>query len=59
MINSNSKNVPFQPAGILNIIHLLNSNFVKGRQEDAEEFLGCLLNKLSEEMLEVFTIFFS
>lgn len=27
---------------------------VEGRQEDAEEFLSCLLNGISDEMLEVF-----
>lgn len=26
---------------------------IDGRQEDAEEFLSCLLNSISEEMLEV------
>lgn len=26
---------------------------VEGRQEDAEEFFGCLLNGLNDEMLEV------
>lgn len=26
---------------------------VEGRQEDAEEFLSCLLNGISDEMLEV------
>lgn len=30
---------------------------VEGRQEDAEEFLSCLLNGISDEMLEVSTFF--
>lgn len=31
---------------------------VEGRQEDAEEFLSCLLNGINDEMLEVY-IFYS
>lgn len=30
---------------------------IEGRQEDAEEFLSCLLNGISDEMLEVSKIF--
>lgn len=35
----------------------IRSDLIEGRQEDAEEFLGCLLNGLNDEMLEVRTYF--
>lgn len=43
---------PFEPTGIYK---LWNSSRPEneGRQEDAEEFLGFVLNKLNDEMLEV------
>lgn len=43
---------PFEPTGIYK---LWNSSRPEneGRQEDAEEFLGFILNKLNDEMLEV------
>lgn len=46
---------PFEPVVIHKILNLLRSDIfqVEGRQEDAEEFLGCVLNRLNDEMLEV------
>lgn len=47
---------PFEPNYIYKMLNgLRNDTFVvEGRQEDAEEFLGCLLNGLNDEMLEVY-----
>ncbi|CAG9761546.1 unnamed protein product [Ceutorhynchus assimilis] len=50
MINTD---IPFEPAWIYKILHNLQTDLMEGRQEDAEEFLGCLLNNLSDEMLEL------
>lgn len=46
----------FEPLGIYKILDKVRgeSSFnIEGRQEDAEEFLSCLLNGLSDEMFEV------
>lgn len=46
---------PFEPNWIYKMLRgkRTDSFVVEGRQEDAEEFLGCLLNGLNDEMLEV------
>lgn len=46
---------PFEPSYIYKMLNSIRSDTfkVEGRQEDAEEFLGCLLNALNDEMLEV------
>lgn len=46
---------PFEPTIIYKMLSNIRSEIfhVEGRQEDAEEFLGCILNKLNDEMLEV------
>lgn len=45
----------FEPSWIYKILNGIRSDtfIVEGRQEDAEEFFGCLLNGLNDEMLEV------
>ncbi|XP_011498862.1 PREDICTED: ubiquitin carboxyl-terminal hydrolase 10-B [Ceratosolen solmsi marchali] len=48
--------VPFEPSYIYTILKNTSSAgvfSVEGRQEDAEEFLSCLLNGISDEMLEL------
>ncbi|KAJ8670331.1 hypothetical protein QAD02_001590 [Eretmocerus hayati] len=47
--------VPFEPSYIYTILKNSASGIfsVEGRQEDAEEFLSCLLNGISDEMLEL------
>jgi ubiquitin carboxyl-terminal hydrolase 10 len=50
--------VPFEPSYIYRMLNCIRSDTfkVEGRQEDAEEFLGCLLNALHDEMLEVIVL---
>lgn len=44
----------FEPAYVYKVLGAMQAAFpVEGRQEDAEEFLTCLLNGLNDEMLEV------
>nr|CAD7586813.1 unnamed protein product [Timema genevievae] len=45
----------FEPSYIYKMLNNIRSDTfkVEGRQEDAEEFLSCLLNALNDEMLEV------
>lgn len=45
--------IPFEPSWIYKMLNGIRSDLIEGRQEDAEEFLGCLLNGLNDEMLEV------
>lgn len=46
---------PIEPLMIHKMLNLLRSDIfqVEGRQEDAEEFLGCVLNRLNDEMIEL------
>lgn len=44
----------FEPTYVYKMLSAMHAAFpVEGRQEDAEEFLSCLLNGLNDEMLEV------
>ena len=48
--------IPFEPIYFHKMLNGMRSDtfVVEGRQEDAEEFLCCLLNGMNDEMLEVF-----
>lgn len=50
---------PFEPAWIYKMLSGMRSDsfVIEGRQEDAEEFLGFLLNGLNDEMLDVRYVF--
>lgn len=45
----------FEPSVILKLLNTIRSDMfpVEGRQEDAEEFLGFILNRMNDEMIEV------
>ncbi|XP_049810199.1 ubiquitin carboxyl-terminal hydrolase 10-A-like isoform X1 [Schistocerca nitens] len=47
--------IAFEPSYIYKMLNSIRSNTfkVEGRQEDAEEFLSCLLNALNDEMQEL------
>ncbi|XP_034656981.1 trithorax group protein osa isoform X3 [Drosophila subobscura] len=45
--------IAFEPTDIYKLWNDSREEHVEGRQEDAEEFLGYVLNKLNDEMLEV------
>ncbi|KAJ8959495.1 hypothetical protein NQ318_022192 [Aromia moschata] len=45
--------IPFEPFWIHKMLNGIRTDLIEGRQEDAEEFLGCLLNGLNDEMLEL------
>ena len=45
----------FEPTVILKMLQALRTDMysVEGRQEDAEEFLSFILNRMNDEMIEV------
>lgn len=52
--------MPFEPSWIYKMLNGVRSDsfLIEGRQEDAEEFLLCLLNGLNDEMIEVIIFIF-
>lgn len=50
-----SRDTAFEPVVILKMLQALRTEFspVEGRQEDAEEFLSFILNRMNDEMIEV------
>ena len=47
----------FEPTCVYRMLSVIRTDtMVEGRQEDAEEFLSCLLNGLNDEMLEVMKV---
>lgn len=45
---------PFEPQCVYRMLSVIQTDtMVEGRQEDAEEFLSCLLNGLNDEMLDL------
>lgn len=49
------KGDPFEPKSVYDVLTVMKTSddtFQRGKQEDAEEFLTCLLNKLHEEAAE-------
>lgn len=45
----------FEPNVVYKMLNGIKTDMfpVEGRQEDAEEFLGCILNRMNDEMIEV------
>lgn len=50
-----SRDSAFEPTVILKMLQALRTEMfpVEGRQEDAEEFLSFILNRMNDEMIEV------
>lgn len=50
-----ARETAFEPAVILKMLQALRTDMfpVEGRQEDAEEFLSFILNRMNDEMIEV------
>lgn len=45
---------PFEPSNVYKMLLIIQSSLsTKGRQEDAQEFLSCILNGMHEEMLQL------
>lgn len=49
------RDTSFEPKPILKMLQKLRNDIfpIEGRQEDAEEFLSFILNKMNDEMIEV------
>lgn len=50
------KGEPMEPRCIYDVLGSIKSECLKGRQEDAEEFLSSVLNGLHEEMIALFKL---
>jgi hypothetical protein len=53
-----ARDTAFEPSVVLKMLQALRTEMfpVEGRQEDAEEFLSFILNRMNDEMIEVFEI---
>ena len=47
---------PFEPKCIYEVLGRINDECLKGKQEDAEEFLSSLLNGMNEEIIQLFQL---
>lgn len=50
------KGEPFEPKCIYDVLGSIKSECLKGKQEDAEEFLSSVLNGLHDEMVSLFKL---
>ena len=50
------KGEPIEPRCIYDVLGAIKSECLKGRQEDAEEFLSSVLNGLHDEMIALFNL---